>query len=46
MVVQHTFRVRCQVAVGESLAVTGSSQDLGRWRKQSVQPMVQDPEDK
>ena len=46
MVVQHTFMVRCQVQAGECLAVTGSSQDLGRWRKQAVQPMVQDAEDK
>ena len=46
MVVQHTFRVRCQVEKGECLAVTGSSQDLGRWKKQGVQLMVQEPEDK
>jgi len=46
MVLEHTFSVKCQVQAGESLAVTGSSQDLGRWKKQAVQLMVQDAEDK
>jgi len=46
MVVKHTFTVNCQVETGECLAITGSSQDLGRWRKQAVELMVQDPEDK
>jgi len=46
MVGKHTFTVNCQVETGECLAITGSSQDLGRWRKQAVELMVQDPEDK
>jgi len=42
MVVQHKFQVKCSVQAGECLAVTGSSQDLGRWKRQHVQLMVQD----
>ena len=46
MVFQHTFMVKAQVEPGEVLAVTGSSLDLGQWKKQGVQPMVQAAEDK
>jgi len=46
MVFQHTFMVKAQVEPGEVLAVTGSSLDLGQWKKQGVQPMVQTAEDK
>ena len=42
----YVFRVRCEVETGEVLAVTGSTQDLGAWRKASVLPMVQDEQDR
>ena len=39
------LRCRCQTQPGEVLAVTGSSPDLGSWRKGSVLPLVQDSQD-
>jgi len=42
----YVFRLRCQTEAGEVLAVTGSSQHLGAWRKSAVLPMVQDSEDR
>ena len=40
------MRCRCETQPGEVLAVTGSSQDLGAWRKGSVLPLVQDSQDR
>ena len=40
------FQVRCETQPGEVLALTGSSCDLGSWRKGGVVPMVQDDEDR
>ena len=39
------LRCRCETQPGEVVAVTGSSPDLGAWRKASVLPLVQDSED-
>ena len=41
----HMFRVACETQEGEVLALTGSSPDLGSWRKSAVLPMVQDSQD-
>ena len=40
------LRCRCETQQGELLAVTGSSSDLGAWRKGSVLPLVQDSQDR
>ena len=39
------LRCRCETQEGEVVAVTGSSPDLGSWRKGSVLPLVQDSQD-
>ena len=42
----HVFRLHCDTEPGEVLAVTGSSPDLGAWKKPAVLPMVQDSQDR
>ena len=40
----HVFSVQCDTEGGEMVAVTGSSPDLGQWRRSSVIPMVRTAE--
>ena len=40
----HMFSVQCDTEGGEMVAVTGSSPDLGQWRRSSVIPMVRTSE--
>ena len=42
----EVLRCRCETQPGEVVAVTGSSPDLGDWRKGSVLPLVQDSQDR
>ena len=41
----HTFTVTCPTKEGEIVAVTGSSLDLGQWRRHAILPMVRDQGD-
>ena len=40
----HIFQVEADTVEGEVVAVTGSSGELGRWRRNSVLPLVRQSE--
>ena len=42
----HIFQVEADTMEGEVVAVTGSSGELGRWRRNSVVPLVRETEDR
>ena len=41
----HIFRVEADTVEGEVVAVTGSSGELGRWRRNSIIPLVKESEE-
>ena len=40
----HIFQVEADTVEGELVAVTGSSGELGSWRRSSVVPLVRETE--
>ncbi len=42
----HIFQVEADTVEGEVVAVTGSSGELGRWRRNSVVPLVRDSDNR
>ena len=42
----HIFQVEANTVEGEVVAVTGSSGELGRWRRNSVVPLVRESDNR